>query len=176
MGQTNPVQAMLLQSLMQKIAGGGAGPGGPPSAGSPGGGIPLAGGAGGGAPGGADGTTVASPADAQSAELSKELSIMRKADPQMVMQQLTTIKKQIVTLLNHTAMSLPAVARGLSKTLQGIDAATKAAGEAATTMQTVAGGPDASSTGVSGPPLGNSAIPFGLGGGSPGPTQPGMVG
>jgi hypothetical protein len=164
---TSPVQAMLLQSIISKIAGGG---GGGPTPGSPGGPTPLAGAAG--APGGADGVTVASPADGQSDQLSKELSIMRKADPQMMTRELTSVKQHIVTLINHSAMSLPAVARGLSKTLQGIDAALKAAGEAATTMATVAGGPSDSQSGVSGPPLGTSALPPGLGSGA---GQPGMA-
>src|ERR1700722_13849814 len=155
---SNPIQAMMLQQLMQKIAGGGAaGPG------SPGGPMPMAGGQGG-APGGSDGMTNASGSDPQSDALSKELSVMRVADPKMMTNQLTSVKKQIVTLINHSAMSLPAVARGLSKTLQGIDAALKAAGEAAQTMQTLPGGPDAS-TGVGGPPLGNSALPPGMGSG-----------
>lgn len=171
----SPVQAMMLQQLMQRIAGGGAGaaggPGGP-GPGSPGGPLPLAGGAGG-APGGADGTTVASPADNQGDALSKELSVMRVADPQMMTKQLTSVKKQIVTLINHSAMSLPAVARGLSKTLQGIDAALKAAGEAAQTMQTLPGGPEAQS-GASGPPFGNSAIPPQMSAGAGSPGQPGM--
>jgi hypothetical protein len=162
----------MLQALMAKIAQGqGGGGGGLP--GSPGGPVPLAGGAGGGAPGATDGTTVASPADAQGDQLSKELSVMRTADPQMMTQQLTSVKKQIVTLINHSAMSLPAVARGLSKTLQGIDAALKAAGEAATTMATVAGGPSAGQQGVSGPPLGISALPPSL---MSGASQPGAAG
>lgn len=167
MASSSPIQAMMLQAMMQKIAGGAAGSpggGGISGPGSPGGPIPLAGGGGGG--GGSDGMTVASPADAQSDQLSKELSVMRTADPQMMMQQLTSVKKQIVTLINHSAMSLPAVARGLSKTLQGIDAAMKAAGEAATTMQTLPGGPGATdNSGVSGPPLGSSALsPMAMGG------------
>lgn len=160
---TNPIQGLMLQQLMSKIAGGAPGPG------SPGGPVPMAGGPG--APGGADGSTVASPADAQSDQLSKELSVMRKADPAMMTKELTSVKQHIVTLLNHSAMSLPAVARGLSKTLQGIDAALKAAGEAATTMATVAGGPHSGQTGISGPPLGISALPPGLNSGA---GQPGM--
>lgn len=166
---SNPIQGMMLQALMQKIAGGAAGPG----PGSPGGPLPMAGGAGG-APGGADGQTVASSADQQGDQLSKELSVMRVADPQMMTKELTSVKKQIVTLINHSAMSLPAVARGLSKTLQGIDAALKAAGEAAQTMQTLPGGPEAQ-TGVSGPPLGNSALPPAMASGAGSPLQPGMA-
>ncbi len=166
---TNPISGMMLQALMAKIAGSG---GGQPGPGSPGG--PLAGAGGpGGSPSGSDGSTVASSSDSQGDQLSKELSVMRVADPKMMTDQLTSVKKQIVTLINHSAMSLPAVARGLSKTLQGIDAAMKAAGEAAQTMQTLPGGPDAS-TGVGGPPLGNSALPPGMGT-NPGLTQPGMA-
>lgn len=153
---------MLLSSLMQKIAGGAGGPG----PGSPGGPMPMAGGSGG-APGAGDGQTVAGNSDDQSDQLSKELSVMRSADPMMISKQLASVKKQIVTLLNHTAMSLPAVARGLSKTLQGIDAAIKGAGEAAQTMQTLPGGPDAT-TGVGGPPLNTSALPPSLGVAQPG--------
>lgn len=158
----NPIQAMLLSSLMQKIAGGAGGPG----PGSPGGPLPMAGGSGG-VPGAGDGQTVGSDSDSQGDQLSKELSVMRTADPQMVTKQLTSVKKQIVTLINHTAMSLPAVARGLSKTLQGIDAALKGAGEAAQTMQTLPGGPDAT-TGVGGPPFNTSALPPSLGVAQPG--------
>lgn len=155
---------MLLSSLMQKIAG--AGGAGGPGPGSPGGPLPLAGGSGG-VPGASDGSTVGGNSDDQGDQLSKELSVMRAADPQMVTKQLTSVKKQIVTLINHTAMSLPAVARGLSKTLQGIDAALKGAGEAAQTMQTLPGGPDAT-TGVGGPPFNTSALPPSLGVAQPG--------
>lgn len=136
---------MMLQQLMQKIgAGAGAGGGAP---GGPGpGGVPMAGGDSG-APGGGGGMTVASPADQQGDALSKELSIMRATDPMMVSREINAIKQRVLTLINHTGMSLPGVARQMSKMLASIDGALEAANKAATTMNIVS------------PPMGTSVLP-----------------
>lgn len=92
---------------------------------------------------------------------------MRIADPGMVTQKLTEIKQMVVTLLNHTGMSLPAVARHLSKTMSDFDGAIKEANAAATAHQAAAP--------ISGPPLGTSALPPGFTpGGAGAPGQPGM--
>lgn len=90
---------------------------------------------------------------------------MRIADPEMVTSKITEIKQQVMTLINHTGMSLPAVARSLSKMLQGLDGAIKAANEAATAHQ--------ASAPIGGPPLGTSVLPPGFGSGAP--NQPGMT-
>lgn len=157
----SPIGAMMLQMLMQKIAGGQAGQGGPGGGGpggDPGGGpggpsLPgagMSGQPGGGSPGGTSGMTVASPADQQGDELSKELSIMRVADPNMVSREIDAINSRISVLINHTNRSLPKVALGLSKALSGVHTALKAANEAAQAMA------------VAAPPINNSALPPGF--------------
>jgi len=60
---------------------------------------------------------------------------MRVANPQMMMEKIKQIKQDIVTLLNHSAMSIPGVARSLSKTFVGLDGALKEAQTAAATQQ-----------------------------------------
>ena len=72
----------------------------------------MAGTPGGGSPGGMSGMTVSSPSDQQGDALSKELSVMRVADPNMVAREIDSINQRISVLINHTNRSLPKVALG----------------------------------------------------------------
>ena len=177
----SPLQAILLQKMMADIAarggGGGApgagpGPGGPPGMpGMPPGmpppaGIPapgMEGQPGNGAPGGGGGMTVSSSADDQGDALSKELSVMRVADPGMVAREIDGINRKINALIAHTGSSLPGVALGLSKAMAGVQRALSEANKAHQAMA------------VAGPPLNNSALPpASMATGSGVPGQPGM--
>jgi hypothetical protein len=141
----NPMMAALAPMIMARLAaaqqgGASSGPGGPGTG-----------------PG-------ASPADATaSASYGRELSSARQADPAALGQKVTAVKQAILELINQTGMSNPGVARALSKTLQGLDAAVKEAASAAATLQVAqpinasaasgapgAGGPSPAPTGVPG--------------------------
>jgi hypothetical protein len=140
----NPMMSALAPLLMAKLAAqGGGGMGGP----------------------GGPGTGPAStPSDvAASAGYGRELSSARQADPAALGQKVSTVKQMILELINQTGMSNPGVARALSKTLQGLDAAVKEAAQAAATLQVAApiqasaaqgapgaGGPSPAPTGVPG--------------------------
>jgi len=115
MGAPSPAMAALMPLLMQRMeAMGGPGPG----------------------PGG-DGTGPAStPADiAASAGYGRELNNARQANPAALAQAIHEVKMKIGEILNATLASNPGVARALSKTLQGLDAAIKEATSAASTLQ-----------------------------------------
>jgi len=175
----SPLQALLLQQMMARIASGaggggapgGGGPPGLPGAGGPGPGGPdpmaapgMEGQPGNGAPGGGGGMTVSSPADQQGDALSKELSVMRVADPGMVAREIDVINRKINALIAHTGSSLPGVALGLSKAMAGVQRALSEANKAHQAMA------------VAGPPLNISALPpaaMATGSGTPG--SPGMT-
>lgn len=153
----NPLMSALAPMIMARLAaaqGGGApGGGGPP---------PMGGGMGG--PGGPGTGPAGTPSDAAaSASYGRELSSARQADPAALGQKISTIKQQILELINQTGMSNAGVARSLSKTLQGLDAAVKEAANAAATLQVAqpinasaamgapgAGGPNPAPVGVPG--------------------------
>ena len=120
----------------------------------------MAGQPGGGSPGGMSGMSTASPDDQQQSQLSKELSVMRVANPQMMMEKIKSIKQGIVTLINHSAMSIPGIARSLSKTFVGLDGALKEAQDAAATQQV-----------VQPPGIQTSILPPGMPGGASSPAM-----
>lgn len=114
----NPIMSALAPLLMAKMAaarmsgGGGMPPGGPGTGPS------------------------GSPADAmQSASYGRELSSARQADPAALSQKIMQIKSMIGEIITQTLHSSPGVARAMSKTLQGLDAAMKEAAENAATLQ-----------------------------------------
>ena len=159
MGAPSPMAA-ILPLLMAKMAAARAGGGGP---GGPGGGMPTPGGDMGG-PGGPGTGPANSPADMmQSAAYGRELSSARQADPAALGKAITDVKQKVLELINQTGMSTPGVARALSKTLQGLDAAVKESIQNAATLAVAqpiqasaamgapgAGGPNPAPTGVPG--------------------------
>src|SRR5438132_2665243 len=117
----NPMMAALAPLLMAKLSGGGGG--------MPGAGDPMAG------PGGPGTGPGGSPSDnSASMAYGRELSSARQADPAALAKSIHDIKMQIGELLSSTLSSNPGVARALSKTLQGLDAAIKEATTAAATL------------------------------------------
>jgi len=111
----NPLMAALAPMLMARLSGGGSG---------------------GGPPGGPGTGPASSPADmAQSASYGRELSSARQADPAALGQKIMQIKSMIGEIITQTLHSSPGVARAMSKTLQGLDAAMKEAAENAATLQ-----------------------------------------
>lgn len=89
-----------------------------------------------GGPGGPGTGPSGSPSDDMaSASFGRELSSARQGDPGALGQTISSVKQQIMELINQTAMSHPAVARALMKSVQGIDAAVKEAATAAATLQ-----------------------------------------
>ena len=152
----NPIMSALAPMIMAKLAAaqvGGGGVGGP---------SPMGGGMGG--PGGPGTGPAGTPSDAAaSASFGKELSSARQADPAALGQKIGTIKQQVLDIINSTGMSNAGVARAMSKTLQGLDAAIKEAANAAATLQVAqpiqasaamgapgAGGPNPAPVGVPG--------------------------
>lgn len=140
----------LAPMLMQKLAGMGGGSMGAPS------GMDGPGGPGTG-PGGSPGDDMAS------ASYGREISSARQADPAALGQKINAVKQGILELINQTGMSNPGVARALSKTLQGLDAAVREAADAAATLQVAqpiqasaasgapgAGGPNPAPAGIPG--------------------------
>lgn len=118
----SPIQA-LLPMLMARMAGGGGMPGGMPGGGPSG------------PPGGPGTGPSGSPSDdAASASYGRELSSARQADPAALAMKIHALKMQVGELLSSTLASNPAVARSLSKTLQGLDAAIKEATTAQATL------------------------------------------
>lgn len=112
----NPMMSALAPLLMAKLAG--------------------AGGGGMGGPGGPGTGPSGSPSDdASSMSFGRELSSARQADPAALGQTVTSVKQQVLELINQTGMSNPGVARALAKCLQGLDAAIKEAASAAATLQ-----------------------------------------
>lgn len=160
MAAGSPMLSALAPLIMAKLAAaqGGGGPMGapPPDMGSMGGAM--------GGPGGPGTGPAGNPSDAAaSASFGRELSSARQADPAALGQKISTIKQQILDLINQTGMSNAGVARALSKTLQGVDAAIKEAANAAATLQVAqpiqasaamgapgAGGPNPAPVGVPG--------------------------
>lgn len=157
----NPLMSALAPMIMARLA---AARGGAPGGGPPGMGMPPGMGGGMGGPGGPGTGPSGSPGDAAaSASYGKELSSARQADPAALGQKISTIKQQVLELINQTGMSNAGVARSLSKTLQGLDAAVKEAANAAATLQVAqpiqasaamgapgAGGPNPAPVGVPG--------------------------
>jgi len=138
--------AALAPMIMQRLA---AAQGGGDASGGPGG------------PGTGPG---ASPADAMaSASYGRELSSARQADPAALGQKVSSVKQAILELINQTGMSNPGVARALSKTLQGLDAAVKEAAQAAATLQVAQ-------------PINSSAATGAPGAGGPNPAPVGVPG
>ncbi len=144
----SPAMSALLPMLLSKIAGGGAG--GP-------------GGAGGGPGGPGTGPSGSPSDDMASGAFGSALSSARQADPAALGQIISSVKQQILELINQTGMSNAGVARALSKTLQGLDAAIKEAANAASVLQVAqpiqasaaqgapgAGGPSPGSVGIPG--------------------------
>ena len=115
----NPMMSALAPLLMARLAGGGA-PGGGGGMGGPGG------------PGTGPSGTPSD--DSASMSYGRELSSARQADPAALAKNIHGIKMQIGELLSSTLSSNPGVARALSKTLQGLDAAIKEATTAAATL------------------------------------------
>lgn len=148
----NPMMAALAPLLMAKLSGGGG-------MGGMGGGASMAG------PGGLGTGPGGSPSDdASSMAYGRELSSARQADPAALAKSIHDIKMQIGELLSSTLSTNPGVARALSKTLQGLDAAIKEATTAAATLAVAS--PIQSSPAMGAP---------GMGGPSPAPTGvPGM--
>jgi len=148
----NPAMSAILPMLMSRIAamqGGGGSPGGGGGMGGPGG------------PGtGPSGTPTD---DASSSAFGSALSSARQADPAALGQSISTVKQQILELINQTGMSNAGVARALSKTLQGLDAAIKEAANAAATLQVAQ-------------PIQASAAQGAPGAGGPGPGSVGIPG
>jgi hypothetical protein len=143
----NPMMAALAPMIMQRLAAASGGAGGASSG-----------------PGGPGTGPGASPADATaSAAYGRELSSARQADPAALGQKVTAVKQAILELINQTGMSNPGVARALSKTLQGLDAAVKEAASAAATLQVAQ-------------PINSSAATGAPGAGGPSPAPVGVPG
>jgi hypothetical protein len=94
-----------------------------------------------------------------SANYGRELSSARQADPAALAKKIMDIKTAIGEIISQTLHSSPGVARAMSKTLQGLDAAKEEAVKAATTLQMAS--PIQSSPAMGAP---------GIGGSSPAPT------
>lgn len=116
----SPIQALLPMLMARMAQGGGGMPGGMPGGGPPGG------------PG--TGPSGSPSDDAASASYGRELSSARQADPAALAMKIHALKMQVGELLSSTLASNPAVARSLSKTLQGLDAAIKEATTAQATL------------------------------------------
>ena len=147
----NPLMAALAPMLMARLGGGaGGGMGGP---------------GGGGPPGGPGTGPSSSPSDAAaSANYGRELSSARQADPAALASKIRDIKSAIGEIITQTLHSSPGVARAMSKTLQGLDAAMKEAAENAATLQ-LASPINASAS--SGAPASGGPAPVGTIGGPP---------
>jgi hypothetical protein len=164
----SPVQAMMAQALMQRLAAARAGGGGSPDPGT------LAMGAGA-PPGGAPaGGPQGSPQDmATAAAFQRELSSLRQADPMAMAKAIQTLRQQVTQMISQAGMSIPGVSRAMAKCLQPLDAAFKEAQTAAATTHLAAsgipgsGGPIQASAAQGTPGMGGSAP-------SPGPSMGGM--
>ncbi len=147
----SPAMSAILPLLMSKIA---AAQGG----GAPGGGGGMSG------PGGPGTGPSGTPSDdSASSAFGSSLSSARQANPAALGQSISTVKQQILELINQTGMSNPGVARALSKCLQGLDAGIKEAASAAATLQVAQPIQASAATGAPG-----------AGGPSPGVGMPGM--
>jgi hypothetical protein len=144
----SPAMSAILPMLMSRIAaaqGGGSGGG----MGGPGG------------PGTGPSGTPSD--DSQSQAFGSALSSARQADPAALGQQISTVKSQILELINQTGMSNAGVARALSKCLQGLDAAIKEAANAAATLQVaqpIQASAATGAPGAGGPPGGGGGMGF----------------
>lgn len=148
MGAPNPAMSALAPLLIAKLAGGAGGMGG-------GGAVP---------PGGPGTGPGGSPADATaSASYGRELNSARQADPAALGQKITSLKQAVLELISSTGMSNGGVARALSKTLQGLDAAIKEAAMAQASLQVAQ-------------PVNASAASGAPGAGGPSPAPAGIPG
>ena len=148
---SNPLMSAIAPLLMAKLAGGG---------GMPGGGGPGAG------PGGPGTGPAGTPSDmASSAAYGRELSSARQADPAALGQKITAVKQAIGELISQTMMSNGGVARALSKTLQGLDAAIKEEAMAQATLQVAQPINSSAATGAPGASGGAGPAPVGVPGG-----------
>lgn len=108
---------MMIQQLIQKLAGSGAEGGMGPGADMPGAGASGAGDA--------------------SAQLAQQFSQVNGADPELAVKTLMNIKGMLVAIFNQTVFVLPGVARYCGQAMKAIDSAIKDAQQAAQTTQTV---------------------------------------
>jgi hypothetical protein len=83
--------------------------------------------------GGMPGMPGGSPEAAANAQLERELASLRQADPAALLKGIIDLKSQLLTYITQTGMSIPGVARALSKALGSFDAAIKEAQTAAAT-------------------------------------------
>lgn len=143
----NPLMAALAPMLMARLSGGGGPPGSSPSPG----------------PGGPGTGPSGSPSDDMaSASYGRELSSARQADPAALAKNIHDIKMQIGELLSSTLSTNPGVARALSKTLQGLDAAIKEATTAAATLAVaspIQSSPAMGAPGIGGPSPAPAGVP-----------------
>lgn len=103
--------AAMAQMLMQKLAGGGAPPQGPPQQGPQ--------------------------PSAAGQQIASQLSELQGADPQSTLKILMQIKSQLVAIYPRTAFTMPGVANNVAATMKSLDRAIEDAKKGAATEQAV---------------------------------------